>query len=31
MSAAFFTNGVYFIKAVVEGNVLAVRKVVKNR
>ena len=26
-----YTNGVYFIKAVAEGNVLAVRKVVKNR
>ena len=26
-----YTNGVYFIKAVSEGNVLAVRKVVKNR
>lgn len=26
-----YANGVYFIKAVTEGNVLAVRKVVKNR
>lgn len=26
-----YANGVYFIKAMSEGNVLAVRKVVKNR